>query len=468
MAIQFKCPACDAMIRVPDTSAGKKGTCPQCREKLIVPTVAQGTTATVARPAAAPAPASGALPAELPHVGMPHIDVTGKRSNGPSASVAAPQLEDSGVHPSAAAGSIPAFGLPSLDDDAAPSLAHQLSLKERQQKKKRKMAWVGPAVCGVILLGVLAGFYWMSQPKLEGDLTAHIVPGMETRPALIPGHVSGLSKADLTEVLRRLKSNPAEWSSNSSRIKMSGADDGIEVTLRAGSGSELVSVQIMQNKAMVNYVKQHGDALDKPRLATIQKNAPKLFDNWLSHFTQNVPMTDQTAHRDGVIFPSLVTGVGFHLEASVKGTRYPAVYEDSDGGIYFLLPNGTKTFSLHGRKLAGGGTFPANFTVHVEGTTEAPASAKKKVLPKTREEREQENQGMNPELYQEKKPKSDMSAPDSEADAIKGGLGNLLAPGSRPSNTKPKSAREKKMEMMNDAEMPDDAMPGKPKPKTKN
>ncbi|MDB5391768.1 MAG: family finger-like protein, partial [Planctomycetaceae bacterium] len=227
------------------------------------------------------------------------------------------------------------------------------------------------------------------------------------------------------------------------------------------------AVQTAQNKALLDFVKQHADELDKPRLAAIQKHAPKLFSDWLTHFTEKTAMVNQAEHRDHVIFPSLVTGVGYHLEASVKGTRYPCVYEDGEGGIYFLLPNATKTFTMHGRSLAGGGSFPANFTVHVEGTKEAPATSKKKSQGKTKEEREAENQGMNPDLHKPKSdPNKDMSAPDSEAAALKGGLGNLLAPGSRASNTKAKTPRQTKMEMMDDADMPDDAMPGKPKSKS--
>ncbi|MDB5384507.1 MAG: hypothetical protein JWM11_153, partial [Planctomycetaceae bacterium] len=222
------------MIRVPDASAGKKGTCPQCSEKLIVPSVAQGTTATIAGPAPVPASRGTTAKAEAPHVGMPHIDVTGKRSSSQTGTGAGvvPQLDFPKVESQPeqklpkldfnkqASDAIPELGLPPLVDDVAPSLAQTLATKERKKKASRKMAWAGPAVCGVALLGVLAVFYWMSQPKLDGQLDGHSISGMETHPALIPGHVSGLDKAELTDVLRHLQSTPAEWDSNSSRIKL--------------------------------------------------------------------------------------------------------------------------------------------------------------------------------------------------------------------------------------------------------
>jgi hypothetical protein len=39
MAIEFSCPQCTAVIRVPDAASGKKGSCPTCQTKLIVPTI---------------------------------------------------------------------------------------------------------------------------------------------------------------------------------------------------------------------------------------------------------------------------------------------------------------------------------------------------------------------------------------------------------------------------------------------
>jgi hypothetical protein len=39
MAIEFSCPQCAAVIRVPDVASGKKGSCPTCQTKLIVPTI---------------------------------------------------------------------------------------------------------------------------------------------------------------------------------------------------------------------------------------------------------------------------------------------------------------------------------------------------------------------------------------------------------------------------------------------
>jgi hypothetical protein len=470
VAIQFKCPACDAMIRVPDSSAGKKGTCPQCSEKLIVPNVAQGKTASIAGPAISPPSRSAGPKNEAPHVGMPHIDLSGKRPTAPPAKPASvapkleiPQFDSTLMSPSAGinirdegTAALPELGLPPVADEATPSLAQTLAKKEQQKKKARKMGWVVPAVCGAILLGVLGIFSWVSQPKLEGQLTAQVIPEMETPPTIIPA-LQFVNKGELQEILERLKSGPTEWNSNTARFKLAGTPDGATVSLRPGREMHFVVVRAIQNKALVDFIKSHSDDLDKPRQAAIKKQAPQFLDDWYTHLTEKTPMKNQATYRDEVLFPSLVTGVGYHLEAVVKGTRYPCIYEDGDNGLYFLLPNGTKSFVLRGRRVSGGASFPANYTVDVEGTTDAPATTKKKNTAKTKEERESENQGMNPELYKKE------TKPASEADAVKAGLGNLLAPGSRASNTKPTTPTKPKTDMMDE----DSEMMEKPKTKPK-
>lgn len=58
MAIQFQCPTCDAVVKVPDSAAGKIGRCPKCDKRVQIPNVAPP-----AAPPAAPTPAATAAAA---------------------------------------------------------------------------------------------------------------------------------------------------------------------------------------------------------------------------------------------------------------------------------------------------------------------------------------------------------------------------------------------------------------------
>ena len=59
MAIEFDCPLCGSVIRVPDTASGKKGSCPACHAKLLVPTIE-------ALQAGSPVEPAGAIPQSRP------------------------------------------------------------------------------------------------------------------------------------------------------------------------------------------------------------------------------------------------------------------------------------------------------------------------------------------------------------------------------------------------------------------
>jgi hypothetical protein len=469
VAIQFKCPECDAAIRVPDTSAGKKGTCPQCAEKLIVPSIALGTDAVISATIAPPS-RSGAANVDGTHRGTPHIDLSTKKS---------------GVHPGNAAGNrvrmddsqddapFTGLGMQLIDEDEEASLVHKSTSKGKYRKQNRSYGWTVPVFCISVLIGVLGTFYLNSQPKLNAKLTAQAAPDTQPRTGFISGDLSGLQPDDLNEVLQALKAAPAEWSSPSTVISLTGTDEGVSVTIKPGTSSQLVVVQPAQNKNFADFVQQYGDQLEKPRLAEIQKNAPKLFADWLKHFAQNAPMVNQSAHCEGVIFPSLVTGVGYHLEAATKGIIYPCVFEDDGGGFYFLLPMDTKSFALRGRKIPGSVSFPVSFTVVVDSADDPSGPAQKKSRSKSLKELEEENQGMNPELEQVDQDSDGSTPSNSTADALKNGLGNVLAPDGKPSQGKPKLPRQTKMEMMGDEDMsgegmPGEAMPGKPKPKSKS
>lgn len=470
MAIQFNCPSCGAMIRVPDTAAGKKGTCPRCNEKLLVPDLATAAGAAGLPPAAV-------APHSPPKVELPHLDFQASRP-APARSAVEPQSDGGlpafGQLPrlDAAAPAAPAeFGLPPLVSSNNVNVSTELKQRARVRKKQVKGAWIIPVVCVLGLIGFLAWFLQKSQPKLEGELTAHTVHDLEVKPGIIPASASGLPADDREEVLRHLRAEPAHWTSTSSKMTLTGTAEGVEVTIKPGTASRFVAVQPAVNAAYLAYVAKHGAELDKPRVASITNNAPNLFAAWQEQFARHEPLTDQKTHRDLVAMPTLVTGVGYHLEAVVNGNLYSCVYEDSDGQVYFLLPNATKSFQLKGRSVSGGSYLPANFHVKIGGAVAAPVAKKK--TQKSKAELEQENEGMNPDLYkqnlEELRAERRNKKGKSTGDALKAGLGNMLTDDKPDQPTfKSKSTSKKSPLMMDDddeAEM-NDEMPAKSKPKT--
>lgn len=468
MAIQFNCPSCGAMIRVPDAAAGKKGTCPRCSEKLLVPDLATAAGAGTGSPTATSHPGKLELPPLDFQAGR--TAPAGARSRTEPQPVAGlpglGQLPSVAENPTVDATS--ELGLPPLAVGGSPNIAHEIQRKVRTKQKQVQGAWIIPVICALGLIGFVGWFLWTSQPKLEGELTAHTVRNLEVKPGIIPGSTSGLSADDLDEVLRHLRVEAAHWTSTASKMTLVGTKDGVEVTIAPGTAAHFVAVQPLTNPAFLAYVTQHTAELDKPRLASIHNNAPKLFAAWQTQFAKHVALSNQKDHRDLVALPTLVTGVGYHLEAVVNGNVYPCVYEDADGQVYFLVPNATKGFQLQGRRVAGGSYLPAKFQVKVSGSAAAPSATKKKKL-KSKEEREAENEGMNPELY--KQDMADVSQEDSDkagktqGDALKAGLGDMLTGDKSGQPVFKSKSKSKKPAMLDgDDEMMNDDMPAKSKP----
>ena len=109
MAIEFGCPSCQQMVRVPDGAAGKKGKCPRCGTIVQIP----GPAAAAPADAAAPKPAKpGTVSFPCPGCGRTMnapVAMAGKKGKCPhcqtvlviggSAPAAAPQSAVDGLQP---------------------------------------------------------------------------------------------------------------------------------------------------------------------------------------------------------------------------------------------------------------------------------------------------------------------------------------------------------------------------------
>ena len=94
---------------------------------------------------------------------------------------------------------------------------------------------------------------------------------------------------------------------------------------------------------------------------------------------KKLPAESITVFRDGLAIPSLVEGFGHQLVAAYGRGLYRCVYEDAEGGLYFLLPAGITDFQLLGRTTSNGRTVvPAEFRVTVKGEIVLPKSAENK------------------------------------------------------------------------------------------
>jgi hypothetical protein len=353
MAIQFNCPYCTSPIRVPDSSGGKRGKCPQCQSKLRVPKPEALT------PDLPPKQVDIAPPAD--DIENPKFDnladVPAEVENSENL-FAAPQPTGRGEFPGT-----------SSEPTHSPG-SYSRALKQRRQRKSQ--LWI-PMLIGILLVGGIAGwFFFTSQEKLEGTLSATELIDPKLDPQVLSLSYIDLDSEKKQAVQKFLDEHPIRGLDSGKLMEhdVESTPDGLSVRVFAPSSMRFYQVHIGGNSALKNYYKEHGKSLDKPRLKDLETSATAFYEECLAAASEegNISSEGLEQFRRNVAVNLMVKGLGYNLLASVKGKAYICVYED-DKSLYFLLPKGTKSFKLKGRELADGTTlFPGKYQVDVTKT----------------------------------------------------------------------------------------------------
>jgi hypothetical protein len=373
MAIEFQCPYCTAAIRVPDSAAGKKGTCPKCGTKLLVPQIEippqtdTGVDAEEQTPPPRPAPPPFA-PSEFPTPGVP--------TSGPAVPAGGDQAGAFDFDPSGPAASEPDDKessdepfIPEFSPAAQPSLAAKL-------RRRQRARWTGllmPLLFGGLLLAAGVWYYWTTRPVLEGELPAVALAEAKLPPRLVRTEIADVSPSTAEFVQSGLAESPERLRSNLMEMEFRGVPRrGIEVSLIEGTDTRFYRVDIRADRHLNDYMRQHADELDKAHQAELRRYVTRFYTDWEQAEQADRPIDDLLGFRDGLGLNALTGSLGFHLAAEHAGKKYRCVYEDDQGRVYFLLPRNVRTFRLRGRELPDGRTpFPGDYTVNVV-ETEAP------------------------------------------------------------------------------------------------
>lgn len=356
MAIQFQCPHCEAAIRVPDTAGGKKGRCPQCGRSLLVPFVpTQGEMPDNAAGDPPPAPPAGSVSGGAPPSPVP---------------VESPPVP---VAPVADAGNPFAF----LPDAASPPpvSAPRTSVARRLRRRRfRASRILVPLVCGLVLVGLGVWMFWKSAPKMEGTLSAVRLDEFGPATRTVDAAMIDLPRDQVGEILGTMQTRPLpSLLSEVMTVEFAATDAGLTFTLRRGRETVFYRVNPSTLPAIRDFLKEHRTSLDAERRAQIKQAATAFVRDWQQAREAGVAI-DATAYRDSLALPALAGGFGHSLQA-VIGTRiYPAVFQDDEGQIYFLLPPGTRHFRLEGRPTDGTVRFPGQFPVTVAAAPSPPAT----------------------------------------------------------------------------------------------
>lgn len=390
MAIEFNCPYCTTSIRVPDSAAGKRGTCPRCHTKILVPKP-KNIPRKAAAPAAESPPADSPRPksrkrslveqfvAEEPDFSRLGETATGGTappadSSGSVGILSASATDSTGSFTEAISpASAPAADIPPADRPA-------VSIARTLRKRRRRSAlhiWV-PVLCGLLLVGGVALFFYLNRKKaLSGTLQAVAVAEEQLPPRT-------LSTADLpgtpderAAVLQRL----AEYQ-RFRRYTVAAFPEEKPTELRVRvveyDGLAFFRVDLSQNRALLDFFKDNADELDKPRREKYRRGLKTFFEDAVEVVKSDGPIPDHRLQQfqNQVLANALVGSEGYHLVASVAGTAYLCAFQDGLT-LYYLLPKETTSFILRGRTQPNGERlFPGRFVVRVRkaGKQQPPAA----------------------------------------------------------------------------------------------
>ncbi len=382
MAIEFNCPYCSAMIRVPDSAGGGKGKCPRCARRITVPKVSVKAT-----PKLDNGEADLFAPPGFDDPGPPVHRATAAPGFAQAAS-AVPDDPDAIVFASAEPDVDPAAPVDlftpaprapgQLHVEPARQLSRPGSIASRLKRKKSGGSWLIPVGFGLLLCGAVGWFLWQQYQveRLSGELTAESASGLELPPAEINLAMFKQSPSEMKEVLAELEKAPVPISSELMRVQFGATKKAMTVRLNSGPQTEFYRVAVSDDPALINYRKNHTLKLEESREEELMRAATDFADEYQRVIGKKAEKSALNPFRNSLALPALVRGLGHHVEAVYGRSAYPCVYEDREGGLYFLLPPGAKGFEITGRKHNGRVAFAGKYQVKVTGVMKQPPKGK--------------------------------------------------------------------------------------------
>lgn len=381
MAIQFNCPYCTVTIQVPDNAAGKKGTCPQCRTKVLVPVPRNAPP----EPAAAPSPPTFAPPPPMfspqPNASMPgYPPATGMPiSFDPLQPMAAPPgyaVPPGFVVPQQFA------PMPQAMPSAEPPPSSSTFSKKRPKKNNQPLIY-GAIAALVVIAGIFAFVFLKPGEKLNplsGTLTGTRIAKGKLQPAIVHRDwLEGIDEETVGAVLKQMEKRKITLRSDTVVLIFQGVAEGIKVTAAPGLHSELIAVDVSSHKALNAWQQKQGAKLSDLHQKQIIRSAKSFVQKWTKAEATGDKKPDFSSFHDELGLGALTAGLGSEAVAIVNRVPHNCVAEQQ-GLLYFLLPPGTDHFELRGREDDKGvARFPGRFNVEVEAEapTMKPSKSKK-------------------------------------------------------------------------------------------
>ncbi|TWT62352.1 hypothetical protein [Rubinisphaera italica] len=352
--IQFECPYCQAVLRVPDSAMGQQGACPKCQKSLLIP----NPMAQQASPAAPVQPVTSQPPSGISGATLPP---------------APPKSADDAVGELFEALSHPEQHTPSEDP----------LVRVAVRKRRSSGSVLTGAVFILICVAGLYSLYYFLNPKMRGELTGTIVKSDSIPYIKIP-RLQIADQAVFETFLQNYNGDRISINSQILKSSLEAHAKGIDIKVDASTTTKIVRVDVLQNKPLREFHREAFARIDKLRK---EKLAAAITD-----FMTRVNETDQVLQssrtllefRDRLILPACVNGLGYRLIAQAKGKQYPCLWQDKEDRLYFAVPFDVNQFEIIEREILGDARqFPANllFTVNIQSKSATPAAKEESPTP---------------------------------------------------------------------------------------
>lgn len=368
MAIEFNCPECSAAIRVPDMYSGKRGSCPKCSTKLIVPNVVPPQQAPESMAAEAPAPQQPAAPAVAPEISLP-----------------TPTLETD----------IPAFV---ATDSGPPSISRKLKRKTKRRKSQTLFTWGIPVVCLVLFFSVVAILMRLQTPELKGVLKGSVMQTGDIPTATVSWATFSLNDSEREAAKAAFDGNAEKLVSSQMSCRIYGTDSQLNVDFEIGEGYEWYVLNPATDVVLSDWIRENSDWLNARRVKQMKASGTKLCKEKIRKSAGEPVVFSADEFRDDFAINSHVKAFGSAVEAIGGDKRSFCFHEDSNGSLYFGLPQSITEFTLRGRTENGEPLFPGEYTVKLESLPQpsGDSNPEQPVPDNTEEFQDQPDSAMDP------------------------------------------------------------------------
>ena len=358
------------MIRVPDSAKGGKGKCPRCARRLTVPR--QSTKIEPRQPAEqldflAP-PDSVETPAATDPDGVVFAEAELDAEDPANLDFQTPSPRRLGEFPV----------------EIQRSALRPGAVSSRLKKSKSGgEVWLIPAFFILLFCGV-GGWYLWQQKFFSGsaaELTATTAEILELPPVELGEAYFKQPPEELQPVLEGLEKAPIRISSNYAgavaQVQISATKLALTIQVTAGPGTAFYRVVLESDPGFANYRKENSLELEEILSSDLGRSATDFITEYRRIKEKKLDGRLINGFMQTLALPALAKGIGRELVAVQGAARYSCVYEDRDGGFYFLMPSGMQEFQVQGRTLEDGKVpFPGQYQVKVAGKIPPPPESK--------------------------------------------------------------------------------------------